>query len=179
MNKSDLKDGMIIKARNGEELYLLHGKLLKKDVNIYITVAKLYDYDYHLINDEDMNEYDIMKVFDAQNNLLWERKEVDWNKIPFGTRVRCWNNEYESYEGRLLKYSPDRDYPFMLYYINNDVSSFKYCELIEDIEQISYSDMRKERQEQCNKYEIDCMGCKYRTKECDEWFDDNFIITRK
>lgn len=185
MNKSDLKDGMIVELRNGEELHILHDLLLRKDANMYIGVSSLYGYDRDLLMLNKCSEEDIIKVFDAQNNLVWERKEVDWSKVPFGTKVRCWNNEYESYEGKLLKYSPDRDYPFMLYYINNDVSSFKYCELIEDIKEqkvISMSDVYDERQKYCDKFNHFCEGCEYVKSEIQcghKWIDDRFNITRK
>ena len=184
MNKSDLKDGMIVELRNGEELYILHSLLLRKDANMYIGTSTLLEYNDDLTNKFEPNE-NIIKIFDAQRNVLWESDEIDWTKVPFGTKVICWNNEYESYEGKLLKYSPDRDYPFMLYYINNDVSSFKYCELIEDIKEqkvISMSDVYDERQKYCDKFNHFCEGCEYVKSEIQcghKWIDDRFNITRK
>lgn len=184
MNKSDLKDGMIVELRNGEELHILHDLLLRKDANRYIGVSSLYGYDRDLLMLNKCSEEDIMKVFDAQNNLVWERKEVDWFKVPFGTKVRCWNNEYESYEGRLLKYSPNKDYPFMLYYIDNDVSSFKYCELVNKNEIITEKNLESELKIDCFYKYTSCTkedNCGYYGDEdcIYKYILDKFNITRK
>lgn len=143
---------------------------------------------------KDMSVEDFINAIDTKIFGEWNKntitnwlkqEEIDWNKISFGTKVRCWNNEYESYEGRLLKYSPDRDYPFMLYYIDDDVSSFKYCELVENIDEqkvISISDVYDERKKYCDKFNHFCEGCEYVKSETQcghKWIDDRFNITRK
>lgn len=133
MKKSDLKDGMIVQT--GEDLYLVCGdKFLS--LNGYMEFK---DYDENLkIKDEEFEKYNINFVYKTECwglglKLIWKRKkEIDWSKVPFGTKVqasdhsdlkKCRRNSLVSYEKRLKK-------PFLIFNEElNEVFSYKYCRI--------------------------------------------------
>lgn len=96
MNKSDLKNGMNFIMRNGEKRFIINDGVYGKGWDDF--ELKLYD-----TLDEHINKYhenftrighhqldrklDIMKIYDCNNNLIWERDEIDWSKIPSDTKV--------------------------------------------------------------------------------------------
>lgn len=101
MKKSDLKDGMIVQT--GEDIYLVCGdKFLS--LNGYMQFK---DYDENLkIKDEGFEKYNINFVYKEAGSLglglknllnstkllekIWERpREIDWSKVPFGTKVQA------------------------------------------------------------------------------------------
>lgn len=185
MNKSDLKDGMIVELRNGEELHILHDLLLRKDANMYIGVSSLYGYDRDLLMLNKCSEEDIIKVFDAQNNLVWERKEVDWSKVPFGTKVICWNTyngkDSKRFEGRFIKY--DQLNTGCLVYVKGITDIlWGNCELAENSQkdnEILLEEVIKGYDKFCgNKV---CDDCKYKgLYDCEyRWLFNNYNVTRK
>lgn len=147
MKKSDLKDGMIVQT--GEDLYLVCGdKFLS--LNGYM---EFNDYDENLkIKDEGFEKYNINFVYKEAGSLglglknllnstnllekIWERKkEIDWSKVPFGTKVIAsddLNEEDEDvFEMIFVGYEPKlEEYPFIVAYDNDDDAlSFRYCKI--------------------------------------------------
>ena len=121
MKKSDLKDGMIVQT--GEDLYLVCGdKFL--GLNGYMGFE---DYDESLnLKDEEFEKFNINFVYKTKSyglgleellsetkslEKIWERpREIDWSKVPFGTKVQASDhsalkesrrNSLVSYEKRL------------------------------------------------------------------------------
>lgn len=94
MNKL-LKNGMIIELRNNDRFIIIDG--IGYNNNGY-TLLKIYDEDLKLMHSID-REFDIMKIYKSKdesilrcfnnNNLelIWERKEVNWDKVEIGTKV--------------------------------------------------------------------------------------------
>ena len=79
MKKSDLKHGNVVETRKGIK-YLYHcnnsDKFLNLDHDGFFLIS---DFDENLkFNDDDLNEFDIMKVYKdyTLTELLWERKET-------------------------------------------------------------------------------------------------------
>ena len=79
MKKSDLKHGNVVETRKGIK-YLYHcnnsDKFLNLDDDGFLWIS---DFDENLkFNDDDLNEFDIMKVYKdyTLTELLWERKET-------------------------------------------------------------------------------------------------------
>lgn len=84
MTKSDLKGGMIVEIKNGEKLLVFKSAL----INCYLFIdrrgkyweMRLYNEDLYRSNDNfyygDARDYDIVKVYDEKDNLIWERKEA-------------------------------------------------------------------------------------------------------
>lgn len=143
MKKSDLKDGMIVQT--GEDFYLVCDyKFLS--LNGYMGFA---DYDENLkMKDEGFEKFNINFVYKTKSyglglkellsetkslEKIWERpREIDWSKVPFGTKVQasdhsvlkeCRRNSLVSYEKRLKK-------PFLIFNEElNEVFSYKYCRI--------------------------------------------------
>ena len=144
MNKSDLKDGMIVKLRNGEKeivfmnkLYGMYGKNLNAidDLNSYNKDL------YHTLIEHGKN-LDIIKV-SYDNKILWEREEIDWRNVPVGTKVlvsdcnKNWHEEYfVRYETQSCKFKTIND--------SNAIHNWKYCKLIENSKEITKEELKKE-----------------------------------
>lgn len=107
MKKQDLKDGMIIETSN-KEMSLVLGDSLRYQKGWYDL---LEDFNDSMINYID-KRYSIDKVFTIKNTqcgledifnknnlkLIWRRdREIDWSKVPSGTKV------INSYDIRLLE----------------------------------------------------------------------------
>ncbi|MDK0595801.1 hypothetical protein P5F14_15310 [Clostridium perfringens] len=156
MKKSDLKDGMIVET--GEDLYLVCGdKFLS--LNGYMQFK---DYDENLkIKDEGFEKYNINFVYKTECwglglkdllskttalkdllskttalKLIWERKkEIDWSKVPFGTKVIT--SDCSDFEGALeneyifVGYKEDlKRYPFIVALnLDKGATSFRYCKI--------------------------------------------------
>lgn len=146
MKKSDLKDGMIVET--GEDLYLVCGdKFLS--LNGYMQFK---DYDENLkIKDEGFEKYNINFVYKEAGSLglglknllnstnllekIWERpREIDWSKVPFGTKVivsDCLDdlNETDGFEYMFISYEPKlKESPFIVALNHNEeATSYKHC----------------------------------------------------
>lgn len=98
MKKSDLKNNMIIETSDGDLSVLFDDKIICKTG--FVDLSN-YDEDLKSIS---MHHLDIRKVYKFKNGeeclesiinkeievmvLLWERpKEIDWSKVPVGTKV--------------------------------------------------------------------------------------------
>ena len=148
MKKSDLKDGMIVQT--GECLYLVCGdKFL--GLNGYMGFE---DYDESLnLKDEEFEEYNINFVYKTKSyglgleellsetkslEKIWERpREIDWSKVPFGTKVIASDdlNEDDELENIFVGYEPKlKEYPFIVAYdTDDDAQSFRYCKIHPDV----------------------------------------------
>lgn len=148
MKKSDLKDGMIVEYRNGLRRLVLGDRLLGKQGN-----ANIEEYGEDLKNKHFYGEsaIDIVKVYTIESslcvsiesiflngslNLIWERdKEIDWSKVPFGTKVIT--SDCSDFEGALeneyifVGYKEDlKRYPFIVALnLDKGATSFRYCKI--------------------------------------------------
>ena len=128
MNKSDLKNGMIVVLRRGVTRVIIGKCLVNDDVDI-CNILENYNDDLTHINN--CKSEDIMKI-EYGGKVIWER--VDWNKVPFGTKVRAWDYDDEyKLEGRLLYYEGDRAELKFLVFMENilRIRWFPYCELLD------------------------------------------------
>ena len=132
MNKSDLKNGMIVTLRNSLQRVVIGKTLLNYDVVICNT---LDNYTYALTHINNCTSEDIMKI-EYGGEVIWERK-VEWDKVPFGAKVRVWwNNKDNAQVGRFLAYDGDDTKIPFLAFIDNTKSTgwYNYCEIIEEEE---------------------------------------------
>ena len=130
MNKSDLKNGMIVTLRRGVTRVIIGKCLVDDDVNICNILENYNDDLTHMNNCK--NE-DIMKI-EYGSEIIWERK-IDWNKIPFGTKVRAWWADSKvKYTGRFLAYDDnDTELPFFVFIEHTkDTNWYDHCEIIEE-----------------------------------------------
>ena len=129
MKKSDLKNGMIVTLRRGVEKIIIGGCLFNED-GITTSTLNCYNDDLTYINN--CTSEDIMKI-EYGGKVIWER--VDWNKIPFGTKVRAWWEDSEvKYTGRFLAYDEDdTELPFLVFIEHiPDTNWYGFCEIIEE-----------------------------------------------
>ena len=128
MRKSDLKTGMIVTLRRGAERVIIGGCLFNED-GITTSVLDYYNDDLTYINN--CISEDIMKI-EYGGKIIWER--VEWDKVPFGTKVRAWDcNEDDKVVGRFLYYKEGYEYPYLIFIESEeDVISYRYCEIIKE-----------------------------------------------
>ena len=129
MNKSDLKNGMIVVLRRGVTRVIIGKCLVDDDVNICNILENYNDDLTHMNN---CKSEDIMKIIYG-DEVIWERR-VDWKNIPFGTKVRVWEDEDDKLVGRFLAYDEDdEDVPFLVFIESErEMHWFEYCEIIEE-----------------------------------------------
>lgn len=195
MKLKDLKNGMSYKNRNGETFYIINDKVfVKSDVITLRYHRELYqELEYY---DEDFkwlvnHKWDIMEIYDCDNKLIWERKEVDWSKIPVDTKVLVknsengeWNRRYfagfingeiTTFSNGMTSWSTSRS--------NNPILvSWKYAELIENkkVKNVNMEDIDNQFIEYC-KYKRCATECGYYgSSSCIlAWLLDNYNVSPK
>ena len=130
MNKSDLKNGMIVTLRRGAERVIIGKYLFDEQGDTTGTINNYYD---DLIYMNNCKSEDIMKIIHG-DKIIWERK-VDWKNVPFGTKVRAWWEDSKvKYTGRFLAYDDnDTELPFLVFIEHiPDTNWYGFCEIIEE-----------------------------------------------
>ena len=128
MNKFDLKKGMVVTLRRGAERVII-GRFLFDEEGTITSKLDYYNDDLTYINN--CTSEDIMKI-EYGGETIWER--VEWDKVPFGTKVRAWDcNEDDKVVGRFLYYKEGYEYPYLIFIESEeDVISYRYCEIIKE-----------------------------------------------
>lgn len=94
----DIKNGMSFVMRNGEKRFVINDSIYGKVCGWDDCQLKLYDTldehkdKYHedftrIGNNAIHRQLDIVKIYDCDNNLVWERDEIDWSKLPVDTKL--------------------------------------------------------------------------------------------
>ena len=132
MNKSDLKNGMIVTLRRGVDRVIIGKCLVNDDVDI-CNILKNYNDDLTHMNN--CKSEDIMKI-EYGGKVIWWRG-IEWENIPFGTEVRVWDSDRNKLVGRFLAYDDDDEESPFLVFIENDNEAYwyNYCEIIEEEEE--------------------------------------------
>lgn len=186
MKKSDLKNGYVVDLRaDGCRRVVLFDELLIDENGRYERASNLIEKYRDDLTHRSNPNLDIMKVCDEGMDLIWEREEIDWSKIPVGTKVLVSDDNKEWFEGFfVLKGSC---FTVVQNKQSRKLSAWIYCKLAEDPkEEVSYNDVLKEFEEFCNGYfKIDrgCAGCEYNDGNgtCNKggFINNKFAITRK
>ena len=102
---------------------------------LHDATGTLYNYNVDLTYINNCTSEDIMKI-EYGGKVIWER--VDWEKVPFGTKVRAWDdcNEDDKVVGKFLSYDDKNDegLPFFVF-IEDPIAKawwFKNCEIIKE-----------------------------------------------
>lgn len=137
MNKSDLKDGMIVTTRIGIEKIIVGECLVMESYhNVVDCTNFLSNYNDDLTRTNNYNSEDIMKI-EYGGKVIWKRG-AEWDKVPFGTKVKVWDDDDEEEDklvGRFIYYNEGYEFPFLVFVENEkDTSWFRYCEIIEEEE---------------------------------------------
>ena len=135
MNKSDLKNGMIVTLRRKAERVVVGKRLFAE----HGTTNILDNYNNDLTHINNCKSEDIVKV-EYGGKVIWER--VDWKKVPFGTKVRAWDDDEEDkVVGKFLSYDKNDEYdelPFFVFIKDSECKAkawwFKNCEIIKEEE---------------------------------------------
>ena len=136
MNKSDLKNGMIVTLRREVERVIV-GKYLFDEQGD--TTGTINNYNDDLTYMNNCTSEDIMKI-EYGGKVIWER--VDWDKVPFGTKVRAWDNDEEKVVGKFLDYDDkdNEELPFFIFIKDSECEAkawwFKNCEIIKEGEEV-------------------------------------------
>lgn len=131
MKKSDLKNGYVVDLRvDGYRRVVLFDELLIDENGRYERASNLIEkYRDDLTHRSDPN-LDIMKVYDEGMDLIWKRKEIDWSKVPIGTKILFSINGGEYTEGLFIKKDGNK------FIVCDDIknrlfTSCNYCKLAE------------------------------------------------
>lgn len=195
MNKSDLKNGMIIVIRDNLKLIIKNNKIHRyKQGNAILSKLiccnledYLEEYNDNLEHKESFSD-DIMKIYDINGNLIWERKEIDWSKIPVNTKI--WVNDFKDnnwiprhfakYEnGMVFAY----DYGRTSWSCGDESPlGWDYAKLAEEPKEkphITWDYIMAKFEKLCKEQNCDCTYCDYEEytsiNDCKiEWIKDNF-----
>ena len=132
MRKSDLKKGMVVTLRRGVERVIIGERLFEEEEGFITNTLDNYNDDLTYTNN--CTSEDIMKI-EYGGKVIWER--VDWKKVPFGTKVRAWDDDEEDkVVGKFLSYDDENDegLPFFVF-IKDSIAKawwFKNCEIIKE-----------------------------------------------
>ena len=127
MNKSDLKNGMIVTLRRRVKRVIIGKRLFDEQG---VTTNILDNYNNDLIHINNCNSEDIMKI-EYGGKIIWERT----GDVPFGAKVRVWddNSDEDKLVGRFIYYEEGYAYPFLVFVEDEkDTNWYHYCEIIEE-----------------------------------------------
>lgn len=186
MNKSDLKDGYVVDLRAGYRRVVLFDELLIYKNGSYEIASNLIEKYRDDLSHRSDSSLDVMKIYDKDMDVLWEREEVDWRSVPFGTKVRCWNDINNKFEGRFLGYDESIN-TYRVFVSVDRATGWEHCELVEELkEEVTYKEMMVSVHKRCREYydkNNTCEGCIALKPNgcCDTGMiaDENFNITRK
>lgn len=198
MVKSDFKNGMSFKTRYGDKCYIIDSKVYRnsdKDESILGLWGSLEEclksYDNELlVLHESPHGADIMEVYDIENNLIWERDEIDWTKVPVDTKVLVRASQKHRWDKRYFaKYENGKVFTFVNGYTSWSVSNTKFltsweyarlAEIDEPKKEVTLEDLREKHNKEHRKHS--CTRCYY--NKYDEncmfaWLLDNYNVTEK
>lgn len=183
MNKSDLKNGMTLVLRNGCKVDYYKGYMM----DFYSEVImKMDNYNDDLTyNDRKCDFWDICRIIE-NDFVIWKREDINWSKVPIGTKILFSINGGEYTEGLFIKKDGNK------FIVCDDIknrlfTSCNYCKLAEESkEEVTYNDMIDEFNNYCDAYlrvHKFCDKCDYKRndQECDKFkfMKDKFTIIRK
>lgn len=175
MNKSALKNGMHVKLRDGSIREYYKGYFIGVEYN-ELGCIDFYDID---LKHNTESELDIMKVFDEDNNTIWEREEVDWSKVPVGTKVLVKFDYDDEYKEEIFLCSNGYG-DYLTYNRTAGLQHWKYCKLPEEPkEEVTFYDIEEGMNQYCHDQNEDRI-CQ---QECDtcgiKYILANYNLTRK
>lgn len=139
MNKSDLKDGMVVTIRGGNQCILSGDFLFRNNFTISSTIL---DYNEDLTSKKNKHS-DIVKVFSVgKEKELWKRKEIDWDKVPVGTKVMVKLDFDDEYQKAIFLCNNSKH--FLTYSTDKGIEHWNYCKLAESPkEEVTFDDIDK------------------------------------
>lgn len=87
MKRHEIKDRMILETRDGDKYIIVNDILCPIEDDTYLTLEE-YDnnllYEYPFRNESDKSILDVVRVYDENSKVLWERKELAKSPINVG-----------------------------------------------------------------------------------------------
>lgn len=192
MKKSDLKNGMSFECRGKAKYFIINGKIYRDKGSLVPTGVfeeRMKGYSEDLLVLHSDGKMDIMKIYDIDNKLIWEREEIDWSKIPKDTEVLVknyndsyWNKEYFN------SYSGGKYYTYMegrTAWSNNSgtLVCWDECKLAEvSKNKVTAEELQNLYDNICLEYDGSCSHCRYKTSQEDcqfHWLLDNYNVSPK
>lgn len=159
MKKSELNPCMLLETRCGEKMRFIRDCFVTDKLEILDQDAYTEDLIY-AYNDE---KHDIVKVYEEDSEAVkWERQEIDWDKVPIGTKVIVRNSNNENWKARRFYKSHREDF----YVIDEGlfrIEKYKLCKLAE--EPVTIEDManlmpcKLNSNSSCKNPNISCKRC--------------------
>lgn len=157
MTKKDLKDWMIVELRNGTRyIYCSQNDGFFVTFNVRVNLS---NFDDNLKWKYTDRNFDVMKIYKNKNTfylsndifkdenleLIWERDDIDWDKIEVDTPILVSDNGENWYHRYFAKYENGNIFTFVdgrtswsvEDYKTNDLNPFltwRYAKLIKEIE---------------------------------------------
>ncbi|HFD2052537.1 TPA: hypothetical protein ACF2DE_003278 [Clostridium perfringens] len=153
MRKSDLRSGMVVKIEgyfdgtsnglklvSGDFFFDMVGFELNKNFNESMVCDRFPQVKITEVY-EIIDTYPLWAILKGGKGLklIWERpREIDWSKVPFGTKVQAsddLNKEDDDLERIFVRYEAKlKEYPFIVAYdTDDDAQSFRYCKIHPDV----------------------------------------------
>ena len=176
MKKSELQNLALLECRNGRKLRFMKDCFITDELEVLDQDA----YDEDLIYAYSDKKNDVIRVFDDTSEegnikLAWERQEINWDKVPIGTKVLVRNSNNENWKARCFYKSHREDF----YVIDEGlfrIEKYKLCKLAE--EPVTAKELYDLRPCKDDRY---C--CYNDTQECSECVLDKVLkkynVTRK
>ena len=195
MKKSDLKNGMSFECRGKAKYFIINGKIYRDKGSLVPTGVfeermKGYSEDLPVLHSDE--RMDIMKIYDIDNKLIWEREEIDWSKIPKDTEVLVkngedgeWNRRYFSgfINGEITTFSSGTTSWSTSRPNNPILVSWKYAKLVEAPKnKVTAEELQNSYDNLCLEYDGSCSHCRYKTSREDcqfHWLLDNYNVSPK
>lgn len=150
MKKNDIKIGMVVETRDGD-FYLIkerEGDIILAGKDTWSSLSTYSDELKWCLNGKEhlldivkiykCDAYSIDTLFDKEYlTLLWERqREIDWSKVPTGTKVLVGDSTSYMEPMIFVGYLPFLTrYPFLAVgNYNEDVASYSQCRIHESVE---------------------------------------------
>lgn len=188
MNKSDLKDYMVVEYRIGELRIVINNNLYAIDDGKLREVNDLNNYDDELKSkgrhEDIVKVYDTLLVLTNKQNIkpLWERDEIDWGKVQVGTKVMVRNDTISEWlkDAIFIEKTKSGQFKTLSKYKDRFVL-WKYCKLVEETkEEITLENIFEDHRAYCSKNNDTYDKCNEMCDECKiKFIINNYNITRK
>lgn len=132
MKKSELQNLALLECRNGRKLRFMKDCFITDELEVLDQDA----YDEDLIYAYSDKKNDVIRVFDDTSEegnikLAWERQEINWDKVPIGTKVLVRNSNNENWKARRFYKSHREDF-YVIYEGLFRIEKYKLCKLAEE-----------------------------------------------
>ena len=147
MQLKDLKSGMEVKMRGGSTWFVLRDRLVMK--NFQNSIPKRLYTDELIYKDRENENLDIVSVISENGVMLWVRDEVDWDNVPFNTKIIVSDNGEKWLEGYFYGHGTSCIYSYNVPITPDNLYSNK---------EVGWNFAKLYNEENASKYDIEYKG---------------------